>query len=388
MQQMLQKMEQAQKNKDEVLKRALASLIDSIKGLVKVQEVSVDALQQATPKGAPEIATLERPMVLHHQNTLGVLEQATTSGAREIAPVADKLELGSQEMAQTIPELREARSDPALVHENAALEALNAALALAEKLNNQAQEKASAQKRAELRTKYEEALKTQIQIRDSAQGLVGAEDNRRTRATARGLGEEQGILKKVVDAIRDETKDLQGVKTFLYAHGRIDELMHAASESLVGGTASAAVVRSQTAAARVLKSLADALDDRKPPDDPFRKQEGGGGQGGGGGEPPAVPPAAEIVLLRLMQIEALDLARTAADANKPDAEAGAEGAKLQREIATQGLELLKRIEEQSNPRSPGVKPTSKKKDAKPDEPAPDDEPAGKGEKPEKEGVPQ
>lgn len=390
MQQMLQKMEQAQKNKDEVLKRALASLIDSIKGLVKVQEISVEALQKATPKGAAEIVTLERPMVLHHQNTLGVLEQATTSGAREIAPVADKLELGAQEMAQTIPDLREARSDPALGHENAALNALNEALALAEKLNDQAQEKASAQKRAELRARYEEALKTQIEIRDSAQGLVGAEDNRRTRAAARGLGEEQNTLKAVVDAIRDETKDLQGVKTFLYAHERLDELMHAAGESLVGGTANAAVLRNQTAAARVLKSLADALDDRKPPDDPFRKQDGssGGGQSGGGGEPPAVPEAAEIVLLRLMQIEALDLARAAADAGKPDAEAGAEAAKLQREIAAQGLELLKKIEEKSHPQTPGVKAPPKKKDAKPDEPAREDEPTGRGEKPEGEGKPQ
>lgn len=389
MQQMLQKMEQAQKNKDEVLKRALASLMDSIKGLIKVQEVSIDALQKAAPKGTADVAALERPMVLHHQNTLGVLEQATTSGAREIGPVADKIEHAAEEMAQAIPELRASHSDPALAHENAALDSLNEALALAEKLNNQAQEKASAQKRAELRTKYEEALKTQIQLRDSAHGLVGAEDNRRTRATARGLGEEQNTLKTVVDAIRDETKDLQGVKTFLYAHGRLDELMHAASESLVGGTANAAVLRNQTAAARVLKSLADALDDRKPPDDPFRKQEGdgGGGQGGGGGEPPAVPEAAEIVLLRLMQIEALDLARAASDAGKPDADAGAEAAKLQREIATQGLELLKKIEEKSNPRTPGVK-APPEKDGKPEEPpAPDDEPAGKPEKPAGEGSP-
>jgi hypothetical protein len=390
MEQMLQKMEQAQKNKDEVLKRALATLIDSLKGLIQVQEVSIAALKDATPKGSKDVAALERPMIAHLQNVLGVMEQANTSGAREIGPVVEKIEKASDKIGATIPELREGHAEQAMGHEDAALDALKEALSLAEKLNQNAEQKANARKRAELRAKYEQALKTQTEIRDSTQGLVGAEDNRRTKATARKLGEEQIALNAVVDGIRDETKDIAAVKTFLYAHKRLDELMAAASASLSGGTADAPVLRNQTSAARVLKSLADALDDRKPPDDPFRGQQGGGGgQGGGSGEQPTVPDAAEIVLLRLMQIEALDMARGASEAKQPDAAATADAAKLQREIAEQGTELLKKLQEKTNPHSPGVKAPKKpgaEANEKPDE-KPAEKPDVKPEAPEGGGEP-
>ncbi len=386
MEQMLSKMDQAQKNKDETLKRALAKLMDSLKALIQIQTISIAALNEAAPKGTTDVAALERPMMLHHQNTLGVIEQATAEGGREIGPVVDKIALAAGEMAATVPELRDSHAEPALAHERAALDNLNEALELAQKLQEKAEQKANAAKRAELRAKYEAALKVQVELRDAAQGLVGVEDNRRSRAQARLISDDQAALNETVNKIREETKEILTAKVFVYAHDRLNSLMHSAVGVLTNGSADASVIRNQTAAARVLKSLADALDDRKPPDDPFRKQEdaGGGGQGGSK-EQPVVPPAAEIVLLRLMQIEALDLARTAAEAKQPDPSATTDAAKLQTDITDQGRDLIKRLTEKNDgpkPNMPGLKTAPKPgaDPAKPTPPSPNapDKPDGEG----------
>ncbi len=377
LEQMLDKMQKAQNNRDEVLKRALASLIDSIKGLIEVQRISVDALKAATPKGTTEVAALERPMTLHHQNTLGVLEQA--GAVREAAKVAEILEKAAGEIAASIPDLRDAKSEPALGHELEALDKLNAALELAQKMDKNAEQRQNDRKRAELRQKYEEAAKAEASLRDNAQGLVGAEENRRNKAIARTLSEDQTKLKETVDLIRSETAGLADAKVFDFAHTRLDALMEAATARLAEGVADAAVVRSQTSAARLLKSLADALDDRKKDDDAFREgQQSGGGGGSGGGEQPVVPDAAELVLLRLMQQEALDLARSAADAPKRDEGMVTDAATLQDQISAQAAGLLKRLMEKQNGPRP-VKTT----------PKPDVKPEGeKPAKPEGEGEPQ
>jgi hypothetical protein len=343
MEQMLDKMQKAQNARDEVLKRALASLIDSIKGLIEVQKISIDALKVATARGTTEIASLERPMILHHQNTLGVMEQA--AGIREAGAVAEAMEKAAAAMAASIPELRDGKGEPALGHEEDAQEKLGEALELAEKLNKKAEERQNDRKRQELRQRYEEAAKAEASIRDSAQGLVGAEDNRRNKAIARGLGDDQTKLKETVDQIRKDTAELANAKVFAFAHDRLGALMDGAAAKLGEGGADAGVVRSQTSAARLLRSLADALDDRKKDEDKFREgqqqqQSGGGGESQ---EQPVVPEAAELVLLRLMQQEALDLARSAADAPQRDEGMVGDAATLQEQIAAQADGLLKRL---------------------------------------------
>jgi hypothetical protein len=379
LEQMLDTMAKAQSNKDETLKRALASLIDSLKSLIVVQKASIGALGEAFPKGATEIAKLERPMILHHQNTLGVLEQGASSGIREIAPISEKIAAAGEAMATTIPDLREARAEPAQANEGVALQRLEEALELAQKINENAEQQANDRKRAELRAKYEQAAKTQAELRDSAQGLVGAEENRRTRSQARLIADDQTALNATVDTIRTESRELANANVFVYAHGRLDTLMGAAAAALNAGAADAAAVRNQTSAARLLKSLADALDDRQKADDPFRKNEQGGGSGGGSGDNPVVPSAAEVVLLRLMQIEALDMARGAASAPQPDAALVGDAGRLQRDIAEQGRALIKKLEERGKSEGPTLKPAPKpgdKPEAHPD-PKPD-KPAGEG----------
>ena len=384
LEQMLDKMQKAQSNKDETLKRALAGLIDSIKALIVAQKASIDSLNDASPKGSVEIAKLEHPMILHHQNTLGVIDQGNAAGTREVAPVIEKLESAAHAMADTIPDLRDAHPEPALADENTALDRLNEALELASKLKENAEDQANARKRAELRAKYAAALKIQTELRDSAQGLVGAEDSRRSKASARLIGQDQRTLKETVDQIRTETKELASTTVFVYAHERLDTLMDAAIGTLGGGTADTAVVRNQTSAARVLKSLADALDDRNNKPDPFRNAEQGGGGGGHGQPPPGVPPAGAIVLLRRLRIVALEMSRGAAYAPKPDAAQVTEAAHLQRDIAKQGNALIEKLKQQTGGESPpGLKPI---KPPKPGEGA--DVKPGDGPKPEEPGKPE
>lgn len=367
----LNELNQAQKNRDEVLRRALASLIESIEGLIRQQEINLAALKDAEPAGMAAVAALEPGMTQLHTNTLGVMNESSDA-PREAAPALDELEKASQSMALSIPELRESAAAKARGHETDALNALKAALEAARKVDQGAQDRQNARKRAELRAKYEEALKTQITLRDSAQGLVGAEDNRRNKASARMLAQEQAQLKDTLDKLRQDVKEVSSAAVFNFAHDRLGELMFGASDALAQGLPDDAVVRAQTSAARLLKSLADALKDRKKPDDPFRTPEQGGGGGGSGGQPPpVVPPAAELVLLRLMQQEALDLSRTAAEAAKPDAKLVSEAAKLQQDLSDQGQALLKKLTERGGPEG-APKPMMKPEDPiEPEQPKPE-----------------
>jgi hypothetical protein len=350
LEQMLDKMQKAQSNKDEILKRSLATLLDSLNGLIAVQEGAIGALKDAATTDPSRITALEPPMVTQHQNTLGVLDQAS-NGPRELSHVADLIEKASEYMAMTVPELRDAKAEPALGHEGTALDRLREARDEAQKLDQQASERQNDRKREELRAKYQAALKIQTELRDSADGLVGVEATRRTRAQARSLGEEQGTLKETVDRIREETKAVADAKVFNFAHDRLDTLMASAAATLLEGGADGAAVRAQTSAARLLKSLADALDDRAPDKEAFRENQGGGGGGGSGGdkEDPVVPNAAELVLLRMMQQEALDLARSAAEDARHDPALVSDAATLQGELSKQASGLLNRLTQKNTP---------------------------------------
>lgn len=372
LEQALKKLDQAQNNKDEVLSRFLASLIESIQGLVAQQTAELEELKKR--EATADFKGLDVGMATLHRNTLGVLDEANDA-PREIAPVAKLIARAADAQVQAITLLRATPvvEDEVAKAENESLDRLNEALAKAQDQQRQAQNRQAEKKRTELKAKYEEALKQQLSIKDNVEGLAQQEASRRTRAAARLAGEEQQALLTTLEDLRESTKEIAEAKVFDYAHSRLKDLMTAAGTKLIEGEASAAVVRQQTSAARVLRSLVEALDDRKKPDDPFRKGEQQG-QGGGSGQQaqPLVPPAAEIVLLKAMQQEAAELTRAAADGKAADPAALKDAAKLQSELSTQGQGLLERLSKEAE--DGGKMPTP---EIKPAEPA-------KGE-PEKEG---
>lgn len=372
MEQMLKELDQANDNRDEVLRRYLASLIDSIDALIQRQQQEINVLveRQATA----DFKGLDGAMVALHQNTLGVLEEAN-NGPREVAPVAAMIGKAADSMVKAVTGLKASPvvEDVVQQHEEESLAKLKDAKKAAERLNNEAKNRQESRKRGELRGKYEAALKLQISVKDAAEGLVGVEATRRTRAAARLAGQDQETVRKELEELRRATKELNDARVFDFAHTRLDELMSGAAARLGEGEADAGVVRGQTSAVRMLKSLVDALDDRKKSKDPFRQAESGGGGGGGGGsggQQQVVPPAAEIALLRAMQQEAVDMTRTGSEGagGKADAAVVGEAAKLQRDLAEQAAGLLKKLSEEGGGGQPA--PRMEPKQDQP-EPAPE-----------------
>jgi hypothetical protein len=349
LQQMLNDLEQTAKNRDEVLRRVLASLIESLEALITQQSEELMALERAKDTG--QFAGLDRGMTRMHANTLGVLDEAN-NGPREVAPVAKLIEEAATSQVGAIGSLRRSPVDSgeAQGQEEQSLTKLREARDLAQKLDNEAQQREQNRKKAELKKKYAAALATQISLRDSTLDLSGQELSRRVRNSARLIGQDQQALRDELANMQTETQELTEAKVFDYAHKRLDELMAAAADRLGEGEPDAGVLRRQASAARVLQSIIDALDSSKQDDEDFREQEQNqqGGGGGQGGAQPLVPPAAELKLLRAMQQEAIEMTRAASEG--ADAERNAiadDAAKLQDGIATQARELLDRLAEQN-----------------------------------------
>ena len=355
LEQMLSDLDQTARNRDEVLRRVLASLMESLDALIAQQTAELDALERAKDTGT--FAGLDRSMARLHGNTLGVLEEAN-NGPRELAPVARLIDEAAAAQVGAITALRHdpADSGEAQTQEEQSLEKLREARALAEKLDRDAQQREQNRKKAELKKKYAAALARQLSLRDSARDLAGQELTRRVRNSARLIGEDQQALREELAKMIEETRELAEAKVFEFAHTRLDELMAAAADKLGQGEPDNSVTRRQTSAARVLQSVIDALDSSRQDDEDFREQEQaqqGGGGGGQSGQQPLVPPAAELKLLRSMQQEAIEMTRAAEEAGDTDRGAIADdAAKLQEGIASQAQGLLNKLQEQQQ-QAPG-----------------------------------
>lgn len=352
LEQMLQDLDRSAQNRDAVLRRALASLIESLRTLVNVQSSELAALvgvmddEQAFVGAAPQLGGA---MTRLHRNTLGVMDEAS-SGPREAQAIGRLIERAARNQQNAIVALtdRPPSADESRDQEEASLRALQEALELAQRTDEQAQDREEARAKGELRKAYAQTLERQITLRDVAADLVGKEPTRRTRNSARLLGQDQEALRADLDDIRKKTQELRDARVFDFAHQRLDDLMGRAASSLLEGQATADVQRRQNSSARVLQSLLDALDESKKKKDPFRENEqaqpSGGGQGSGQGGG-LFPPAAELKLLRSLQEEALAQTRVLEESGiaADDPAAVEEVAKLQRDLAAEARNLLERV---------------------------------------------
>lgn len=345
MEQMLQTLQNSARNRDEVLRRKLASLIESLEALIVDQRSQLELLAGAIEKN--DFTGLDRGMARLHQNTLGVLDEAA-QGPRELQAVAALIQdaAGAQSNATVALRVQPINSDEAKAQEEISLEKLTEAKEEAERLDREAANRQAQRKRDELKKAYREALTEQLAIRAETEPLVEAEKNRRTRATARTLGEREAALQDLLAGIERDTKELAEAVMFSFAHRRLDAALGEAVKSLNAGDATRDVTRQQDSAARVLQQLLQALEEATKKDDEFRQhqqqQQGGQGQQGGG-QMPIVPPMAEVKLLRSMQEEVANLTRDAEQAS--DTKAIEEAAGLQGELAKQGESLLQRLME-------------------------------------------
>lgn len=390
LEQMLDQLDRTQQQRDETLRRYLAEVLDLLRGLVRDQEAQLASLTKAITGG--DLKGLDAGMIALNRDTEAVSDRVR-SQLRQGRSVIALLESAADAQSAAITTLRSPTPDSAEAdeQERQSLSRLREALAEAEKLQQNANDREVARRKAELLKAYREALEAQVTVKAETDPLVGKELGRRERAAARGLGAQQDAILKKLTELKTQTAEIGETPTFEFAHRRLDRVLTAAAGALLEGSAPASVTRDQASAISILRSLVESLKDPEKNND-FREGAQGnqaGGGGGSGGEQKLIPPAGELKLLRMMQEEAADRTRSASDAgaNAPADDLDVVGT-LQRELADLAKQLLDQLSNNSGPPAmdelapdpakpdPEVKPAPapKPEDEKPN----DAPPAGEG----------
>ncbi|HKK50354.1 MAG TPA: hypothetical protein VKA74_02150, partial [Myxococcota bacterium] len=160
LEEMLDELENTIRNRDSALRRELASIIDSIKGLIQAQQTEIDALLAAGQGPIP--GDLDERMIALVRNTLSVRDEAL-GAFPETRSIANLIKQAGDAQNAAINALRQEPADAgeAQRSERAALLHLNSALEEAERIDEQAAQREARRLREELRQAYREALETQ-----------------------------------------------------------------------------------------------------------------------------------------------------------------------------------------------------------------------------------
>lgn len=346
---MLEDINSAERNRDEMLRRALASIIESLESLVAQQRRELQALVAARPARAFD--GLAEAQFRVQANTLGVLDQVEQAGG-DLALVARMVSDAAEAQGSAVGALRvdPILDDKAEGFENTALQRLEQARDEARRAEQEAAERDQSRRRAELRAAYRGMLEQQVALRSEADPFQGQELSRRDRQRVRTLGEKQRTLRESIAELRAATTELEDAAMFRFAHDRLDADAAAAADGLLTGEVSASTRRRQDSVVRVLQSLVEALAEN-PQQQDFRDQQGsqqGQGQGGQSGQtPPLFEAIAELKLLRSMQQEAMERTRALDEANEPgspDLQAELQDvAELQDELMRLGDQLIQKM---------------------------------------------
>ncbi len=342
LEQMLEDLDNAERSREEALRRVLASLIESLEGLIAQQADELAALDRAgdNPVG------LDRGMIRLNQNTLGVMDLASSSG-RELAPVVDLIGRAVEAQTRAILALRAnpPNAAEARPQEERSLGLLREAKDRAEELDREMQARQQDRARRELRAAYVGALERQVALREATAAIAdaGAPD-RRGRVELRRLAGEQRDIAGTLDELYKKTAELAEAAVFDYAHRRLAATTADAAASLDDAEAVAALNPEDSTIA-VLQGLVEALQDPQQNRDFDSGQQQAGGGGGAGGEQPLIPPIAELRLLRQIQIDLARRTRAAAEAPAPRDKARALGEE-QAELGELGNDLIRRMEQQ------------------------------------------
>lgn len=373
--QMMEELDKGAQRKDESLRRMLADLVQQLEDLMLRQNDELAKL--ADPAKVPANESLDGSQIRLNQDTLAVSD-SVRKGPPETIPVADAVDAGATDQGSAVKSLRLAPIDSpgADRWQRSALAHLTTARDIAKKLGDESSKREEDRQREELKKAYENSLQQQIGLRADTSGFIGKELTRRDRAAVRSIGEKQEELRTKLAELQTKTKELSDAGIFNFSHKRLDTLMNQAVASLKDGAANKAVDSNQASSATVLRSLVDALSKDKNEED-FRNSDGGGGGGGGqqGGKQPIIPPIAELKLLRALQQDAASRTRSLSDSGLADETALADIGQVQRELARQGQELIKKLEKEKQESSPNVKVPNEKP------PAPDHAPEPPANKP-------
>jgi hypothetical protein len=342
---MLEQIEQAQKNRDSALRRKLATLIESIQGILQDQQQELARLESGAEN-------LDQPLIALRSNTLAVRDEAAAAFP-ETQSIAESMSRAADAQADAITSMR---ANPAgLVSarqsELSAITHLQAALDEAQRQDQMAADRQTAQLRNELRSKYQDALKEQARITTETQPLVGDPLDRRQRATARQLARDESQLSESLRTMLEETKELGEAPIFSLAHDQLDRMLESVSQSLNERTIHTMTVSDQQAIASILQALIDVLSDQQQnQSEDFEDGQGGGGGGqGGGGDQPVIPPVAQLQLLKALQELTAMQTRSLSEQSTQDPDRVREIGRMQRDLAEKGQELIQSMNPNPTP---------------------------------------
>ena len=359
---MLQELKNTIENRDNALRRELASIIESLKGLITKQQ------QQISLLGEQDAPSLSTAMITLMGNTLVVRDDAI-GAFPETRSIADLITQSADAQSRAISALRTlpVMLDQASQHEQSSLLNLKSALEEAERLDDQAAQRQAQRLREELRDQYKQSLSAQVLIRDETLPMTGEQLNRRERAQARALSTTQDEIRSALGDLLKQTKELSDAPVFEMAHWQLDRLMKTSTDGLTESTISSRVVSSQQAAISVLTTLVEVLSDTPPNQDEEDFEDGSSGNGEGGssgsGDEPVIPPIAQLKLLRTMQQLAAMQTRAYAEdpgsATETDIELLSE---LQGQLFEQGRKLIEQMSPNPNPGAKPQRPSGGSKD--------------------------
>lgn len=354
LEQMLEELDNAERNRNAALLRQLASLIQSLETLIRVQEAQIEQLALAQVRN--EATGLDAGMIRLHDNTLAVLADAQQP---DLAPVRTPLEDASKAQTEAITALRAQPADleAASRSEQTSLLKMREALAEAQKLEEEAQQQEQERIRRELRQAYREQLEQEVVVRDEARQFEGRQLSRRDRASARGLGQRQQTIHDALEDLVKSTEGLSDAAVFDFAHRRLAHLTDAAANRLQLGEVDERATRSIDEAVSLLRSLVEALAPSQGQNEFDAGAAGGGGSGSGGSgsgqQDGLLPPIAELKLLRSMQAMVAQETRAVDESGAPASDLVNELADLQNELAEQARSLMERMQQQNQPTPEG-----------------------------------
>ncbi len=347
LQELLEELENTIQNRDNALRRELASIIDSIKGLIDAQERELIVLD--TAKLNNDFTDLDARLITMVRNTLSVRDEAL-GAFPETRTIADHIGRAGNAQNSSISALRANPPNPTDAEQNqrGALQHLFNALEEAQRLDEQAAQRQAQRARDELRKQYEESLDIQSQILDETIAIGQGDLNRRQRAQARALSQRQDELRAELAQMPEQSEGLAEAPVFTLAHAQLDRLMSRSKDGLTQAQISQATATAQRQSMSILASLIEVLQEQQQDqaeDFEDGQSQGGGENGGGqsGGDEPLIPPVAELKLLRSMQQLVADQTRSMSETGASDeGEVRAVG-DLQKQLFEQGAKLIERM---------------------------------------------
>ncbi|MFI4870642.1 MAG: hypothetical protein ACIARQ_02425 [Phycisphaerales bacterium JB061] len=353
--QMLEDLEEAEQQRDQELKRALLSLIESIEALVRTQQDELAKLGRETINNG-DIPALATGMASLHRNTLSVIDEA--SGKPETARVAGLLGEAASAEIDAVVALQNNEAQLATRHEELSLSRLESALEEAQEELDNAEQRERERKKEELKAAYTEALETQVALSVETAPLVKDRLSRRDRADARTIGRSEQELREALRQIPANYEEITSAGVFDFAHTRIDSQLDDIGTSFIAGKVTRQHARQQASVESLLRGLIEALEDPENESSPF--SEGSGGEGmtsppGEGQEQELIPALAELRLLRTIQQDLLNQTRMIEEFGSTADEARAMG-ELQTEVAKQGEVLIEKLQQQGAQQQPQLVP--------------------------------